>query len=190
MRIRNESRLDDSLLDTVLRFSAWRCGDERVLVHVIDTTTHFRGWAFGRGSFTKRRWSREDERMVQKYPDSVDFLIRLFIPAKIPLRSWTNVKRIRDAYPGGLPPVLTEACALVLLGAHEFRHIWQYRNRKRGKGEYDAEKWAFRRLNDWRQQCGLPRVDPVKRPNPFARKAAANVQRPEADVGPVFCSRY
>jgi len=176
MRVRNTSRLSDEWLRPLLEFAARGVNDAGLMVSVINTTTSFRGWAFGRGSFTKRRWPDEGDGPVQVYPASVEYLVRLFIPATIPLKAWTNVKRIRKMYPDGLPPFESEADAVVMLAAHEFRHIWQYRNRKSGKGEYDAEKFAFRRLNDYREHTGRPRIDPVKQPNPFALRMAASRQ--------------
>ena len=178
MRVRNESRIPDTTLRPLLDFAAKGTNTADLLVHVIDTTTHFRGWAFGRGSFSKTKYvgdSRWDGRDVQKYPPSVEYLIRLFIPAtdaRMIGPAFSHVKRIQQLYPNP-PQLATAEDAIVFLAAHEFRHIAQYRHRRKGKGEHDAEKWAFAMLAKWYVATDRVPVLPVKQPNPFSPRGTA-----------------
>jgi hypothetical protein len=84
-------------------------------------------------------------------------------PKILPTNIKPSVKRLLRGYPDGFPLEGWED-VFVYVAAHEARHIWQFqrtlRTGKGGKREYDAEKFAFQRLNAWRQTTGRSDIPP------------------------------
>ncbi len=74
---------------------------------------------------------------------------RSLLPDIVGLSTITN----RKLYPQGIP-VRNWEDILIYVAAHEARHIWQFKTRrKNGKqpiSEVDAEKFAIEKLNAWR----------------------------------------
>lgn len=165
MRIKNSSSYATAEIEPLLKFAARGIKDSGVEVHIQDTRAgSYSGWA------------------ANHIPDSVDCAATSRYVVMLRFGEWTGqMKRInpqatvRRRYPDGVK-FETWQDMVVYVAAHEFRHIWQYqrteRTGKRGKREADAEKFAVRRLNEWREETG--RV-----PLPETKEPAKKVRNPD-----------
>lgn len=86
---------------------------------------------------------------------SIDCLITIRIGSsdRFPASNWIESKG--HAYGGKRSPridMLTWEEGLLCVAAHEARHIWQFRNGRR-VSEIDCERFALRRLEEWRKAC-------------------------------------
>lgn len=177
MRIINFSEIDDEKVASLLRFSAQGVCDAAVEVHVWNSERWFSGVAYGNAQrFDLRgasgsKWSGRCGVSVAR---SSRYLVTLRVPKQQNLTNldqhhyYWEYKRVRLAYPDGFPFDSWED-EFVQLAAHEFRHVWQFRNNKKGKGEYDAEMHGLRILNEWRQLSWRPVIHRAKQPNPFRK---------------------
>ncbi|MEM7130239.1 MAG: hypothetical protein AAF702_28165 [Chloroflexota bacterium] len=158
MIVKNTTSKDTKQLKQLLNFAAKGVADKHVEVHVKNGSNGWRATAY------------DGIPNIANVSPKAQYLITMRMGNEVPDTSWTNVKRIKNLYPNGIPIDSWED-NFILYMAHEFRHIWQYqrteRTGKRGKGEYDAEKFAFKRLNEWREHTDRESVEPVKQANPF-----------------------
>lgn len=162
MRIKNTSPYPTERVKELLRFAFRGIADAGVEVHVKGTTTkRYGGLAYGGIPHIANVAATTRYLITIRLPRNEDSLLPVMK---------AGTKRLRRLYPEGIPIENWEDL-LVFIGAHEGRHIWQYQRRKRtgkrGKGEYDADKFAFKQLNAWRTATGREPVPPIKQPNPF-----------------------
>jgi hypothetical protein len=179
MRIVNYTKLPDKALAELLAFASRGVRDDGVELHVKNEPRAPHGWCYA------------PPPKVSRVAMTTRALITLHLPSTPdsplwPKRWWTHVKRVERIYPER--PLDGWRDCVVALGAHEFRHVWQYDRRRRwrdrnivawsrgerptGKKEYDAEQFAIRRLSEYRVATGRTPIVRVKQPNPFARVTA------------------
>lgn len=160
MILKNTSQYDTTVLRELAKFAARGIGHHNVELHIRNSNSNIRGRCFYRPFDIKVKVSSKKIRN----------LITLKLPGEMPKKTWSGVKRIGRLWPDGIPMEDWRDAILMVL-AHEFRHVWQDRRERRtnraGKGEYDAEKFAFLRLNKWRVATDRQPVLPVKQKNPF-----------------------
>lgn len=158
MRVTNTSRYDLQRIKELLEFSARGVKDSGVEVHVKNSS---RGW---------KAYAYSEIPYIANVAATSKYLITIHTSQWLPSTTWTNVQRIDRLWPEGIPLDSWED-VFVRIAAHEFRHIWQFQRTERtgkgGKGEYDAEKFAFKRLNQWRGATKRLAVPALPQPNPF-----------------------
>lgn len=164
MRVKNASSYPIDELRLLLHFAARGTQSAGVEIHVKNRQRRISGCVFRGGIPPEARVGpRAEHLMILRLPKD---------PANMPRAAWGHTKRLHRLWPHRIPLDFWQD-AVVLLAAHEFRHIWQLqravRTGRRGKLEYDAEKFAYLRLNAWRRHTGREPVPPVKQANPFAR---------------------
>jgi len=162
MRVTNSSPYPAARIKELLHFAFRGVNDTKVEIHVKGSDTRY---------FAGRAYNGIPA--IANVAETFQYLviIRLARNSEImPSNIKPGVKRLLRGYPEGLPLEGWED-VIVYVAAHEARHIWQFqrtkRTGKRGKGEYDAEKFAFPRLNAWRLTTGRSNTSPIKQPNPF-----------------------
>lgn len=181
MRVRNSSIYATHWIMPLVEFASRGVNTSATMLDVIDTTTTLRGWAMhGKMVRESGRFKQWTDTWIPKYPKTVEYVVRLYLPSdmtRVPSTAWFKTPLgITRLWPNGIP-LESDEDRIVSLAAHEFRHIWQYKRcraerragkKSKGRGEYDAEKFANRRLNEWRIATGREPVLAVKQPNPFA----------------------
>jgi hypothetical protein len=162
MRVKNTSQYPTAQIKQLMKFAAHGIHDSHVEVHVKGSSNGLRGYAYS-----------GVPGIANVYND-VEYLITIRIPPdsnQLPKKALSKVKRIQRLWPNAIPLEDWRDC-LLLVAAHEFRHVWQYqrtrRSGQRGKGEYDAEKFAMTRLNEYRRATERDPIPAVKQPNPFS----------------------
>jgi hypothetical protein len=162
MILKNTSKYDTAELRELIKFAARGIGHKHVELHIRNSSYNLYGL---RG----RCFSRPFGYRIKVTSTEITNLITAKLPKNMPNNTWSGI-RISKLWPDGIPFDNWKDAALFVL-AHEFRHVWQNkrtkRTGKRGKREYDAEKFAFIRLNKWREKTGRQPVPPRKLPNPF-----------------------
>jgi hypothetical protein len=162
MILKNTSQYDTDQLKELIEFAACGIGHKNIELHVQGTDWGLRGRCF----------SRPFDYRVRVRSTKITNLITMKLPPldKMPKESWTHVKRIKALWPDEIG-FADWRDAVLFIAAHEFRHVWQNKRKKRtgkrGKREYDAEKFAFLRLNKWREATGRQSFPPRKQDNPF-----------------------
>lgn len=164
MRIVNYTDYPDAELKKLFKFASRGIRDGGVELHIKGTNNSLRGRCFPELSYYAKVASSTKHLITLKFP---------YKPERMPQSAWTNVKRIKKLWPNKIPFDNWQD-AVIYIAAHEFRHIWQHRRKERtgrgGKQEYDAEKFAHIRLNQWRESTGREPVPAVKQPNPFSKE--------------------
>lgn len=161
MIVKNASNYPTDRVRELLQFGAKGVRDAGVEVHVKNAPN----WTFsGRAYYEIPEIANVDAR--------AKYLITIKIggPERFPcLAHHLGVWTMRS-YPDGIELEDWED-VLVFVGAHEFRHIWQAQRTERtgkgGKREHDADKFAIRRLNAFREETGRDPIERVKQANPF-----------------------
>ena len=166
MRVKNTSSYPTDRVKEILRFAFRGVKDAGVEVHVKGSSRGARGYAYG------------GIPSIANVAKDARYLVTIGLAKDrdlFPKQTW-GTKSIEKLFPEGIPLENWEDI-LVYIGAHEARHIWQYQRRrrtgKRGKGEYDADKFSYRRLNDWRAATDRDTTPQVKQPNPFETRLQA-----------------
>jgi hypothetical protein len=157
MHVTNTSPYPAARINELLPFAFRGVNDTGVEIHVKGSGTRtFAGRAYN-GIPT-----------IANVAESSRYLVVIRLARKpeiLPRNIKPGVKRLLRGYPDGFPLEGWED-VFIYVAAHEARHIWQFqrtkRTDKRGLGEYDAEKFAFQRLNAWRQTTGRPTVPAIK----------------------------
>ncbi len=165
MRVKNTSIFDISELKRLLNFAARGVRDNGVEIHIKNSRAGWHGNAY------------PELPSLAKVASKTEYLITLRMPKEyIPEITWTPIVGINRLWPQGIPLDSWQDIFL-FIAAHEFRHIWQFQRTARtgraGKGEYDCEKFAHSRLNQWRQATDRQPVLPIKQPNPFLDSRAS-----------------
>ena len=139
MRIRNTSRYNDVVVRELVTFGMRGVRTERLSVHVRNArNTAFRGMAY--------------DDMPAISPASrlktVDRLVTLGVgaPERFPCNGNGRYQRAPAIKLGDWRE------ALIMLAAHEARHIWQYQYDK-PRSEVDCERFAARRLDAYRDHA-------------------------------------
>lgn len=188
MRITNTSRIDTETLRPLLAFAARGVRDSGIVARVKRTTrgVHGRCWYFGVNGYVVGNpigyAPYTGEPIYPDVPSGTRSLVTLHLP-DLDSPKWAKrfgnyyrLKRIDAKWPQGFP-FDGWRDVVVYVAAHEFRHAWQNdrRNRARrqgkrvsGKGEYDAELFALRRVNEYRESTGRSPILEAKQANPFA----------------------
>ena len=166
MRVKNTSSYPTARVKEILRFAFRGVKDAGVEVHVKGASRGARGYAYG------------GIPSIANVAKGARYLVTIGLPEdthRLPKKTW-GTKSIKKLFPRGIPLESWED-ALVYIGAHEARHIWQVQRKRRtgkgGKREYDADKFSYRRLNDWRAATDRDPIPQVKQPNPFETRLQA-----------------
>jgi len=156
MLVTNTSPYPAARIYELLQFAFRGVNDANVEVHVKGSDTRL---------FAGRAYNGIPA--ISNTAESSRFLVVIRLARKpkiLPTSIKPSVKRLLRGYPDGFPLEGWED-VFVYVAVHEARHIWQFqrtsRTGKGGKREYDAEKFAFQRLNAWRQTTGrsdIPRL--------------------------------
>ncbi len=177
MKLTNTSRYPTDEVALLVEFAMGEIDHTRLAVNVKNASIAYRGRAYdGVPRISSRANDPDIERLVtigigspQHFPmTTVHTEVRwVRVTKPIPTLNETfRERRDKDGhivlerrvisqhgYGGKRSPVLEFANwreALVSVAAHEGRHIWQYQAKVR-KGEVDAEQFAGRRLEEFRQ---------------------------------------
>jgi len=167
VKIINESRHETAWLRPLLKHGAHLVRDTDVVVVVYDERhTHHRqlGTAAPLHASTYAEQHRIDT-AGRRYMVTLrleEYTCKVWHGAE-------RFKRFRAKYPLGIP-IESQEDFVVMLTAHEFGHIRQFRRwpadrsagRRRRRGELDAEYWAVGRLNRYRRLTGRPEIVAVK----------------------------
>ena len=165
MRVKNTSSYPSERIKDLLRFAFRGVQDAGVEVHVKGSSRGARGYAYG------------GIPSIANVAKDARYLVTVGLPKdkELPTQTW-GTKSIKKLFPEGIPLENWED-VLVYIGAHEARHIWQVQRKRRtgkgGKREYDADKFSYRRLNDWRVATDRDPIPKVKQPNPFETRLQA-----------------
>lgn len=127
----NGSRLPDTLLERILQFTAPR---NLGRIHVFARATVIQPWSGNFTAWPGRRLPEVIGRIGNGFPCTV-------ASRRDAMVAWGRIKTRREA--------------AVIVFAHEFRHVWQYRfpNRVRWlsrDAEADANLFAHQKLLAWR----------------------------------------
>lgn len=79
--------------------------------------------------------------------------------------TWYRTDRIKKLYPSQIK--MKKADAIVFVAAFYFRKIQYHRRHNMNCTRYDAEKWAWGKLCDWRVATGRNQIVPLKQSDPF-----------------------
>lgn len=136
MKLKSTSHYPMDEVRELLAFAAKGISTKHVAVHVRNTRHPYYGRAY---------WGVPS--ISSAYKTSAQYLVTIRIgkPDRFPLDC--KYPRLKTA-----PEYTMQDWkeAMVMVAAHEFRHIHQYRQRK-PRSEIDAEKWAFKRLLAYRE---------------------------------------
>ena len=104
--------------------------------------------------------------------DGARYLVRLVLPSLARNRGYPITYRYRGLSTAPWITVRDWRERLVALAAHEAYHVHQFREGLR-RSEVQAERWALRRLLDWRAEPpGVAELEPVVVNSPVADRAA------------------
>lgn len=152
MRLKNTSPYPDAEVRELVEFACKGVNMTGVAVNVKGSKYEYAGMAYdGVPSISPLYWKSDVSRLVT---------IRIGRPEKFPTDTGRTVTRngveSREGYGGKRSPIIQLRNwqeALVMVAAHEARHIHQFRNRKR-RSEIDAEKFAAKRVEAFRKEVG------------------------------------
>jgi hypothetical protein len=155
MHVENKTTYCTERLTELLRFAMGHSKDDRVKVQVSETIEDFGG--------------RASELVPLGTPGASGPVFPVIM--RLPRRQSAGPCRVRSAvpdisawWPDGFPIDVWEDL-VILLAAHEFRHIWQFQSKWRAgpqwSAEHDAEAYGYQRLNEWRLRTGRVAVPAV-----------------------------
>lgn len=179
MRFKNTSRYADAEVRALVEFAMRGVDTTGVAVNVKNSRRAYRGTAYERvphcsplaskaqrlitiGIGAPDRFPKDNLMTTWKRHPRVPFAQRVAVPEGWRFRVGVEAGRqwfellepVRHPYGGQRSPLIDMADwreALVAVAAHEARHIWQYQHNK-PRSEVDCERFAARRLAEYRQQ--------------------------------------
>jgi len=152
--LKNTSPYPYERIKLLLSFAFAAVVDYGIEIHVKGSNSSYRGRAY------------DGIPQIANVFDGVNYLVTIGLArsrAKLPERVGPQTKRQQLLYPNGIAMRDWEDL-LVYVGAHEARHIWQFKARRNsGKqpiGEADADIYAIQRLSEWRLATGGLAISP------------------------------
>ena len=153
--LKNTSPYPQVRMELLLSFAFAEVLDYGIEIHVKGSNHSYRGRAY------------DGIPQIANVIDGANYLVTIGLSrsrSNLPDHVGPGTKRQQRLYPNGIP-IRNWEDILVYVGAHEARHIWQFRaRRKTGRqpiSEVDADEYAVRKLSDWRVETGFPAIRPM-----------------------------
>lgn len=153
--LKNTSPYPQSRIELLLSFAFATVLDYGVEIHIKGSSSSYKGRAY------------DGIPQIANVVDGAMYLVTIGLArtrSLLPSHVRPGTKRQRKLYPDGIL-VRDWEDILIYVGAHEARHIWQFKTRRKSGeqpiSEVDADKYAIRRLSEWRIETGYPAIVPV-----------------------------